>query len=173
MKVRIKKLSPDAEIPRVTRNGSTGMALVATSILFDEYGAVEYGTGLSIEIPEGYIGMIFPRGINAQKDLVLSTSIKIIYPGDTNEVILKFKPSPYFAEDAVTMDDGRRSDTFDYVSLGKEHPDDPNDMQFYTLGDRIGHLIIIPVPVVEWIEIYDSTVSEQLHGGFGTPNTSM
>lgn len=61
MKVKIKKLSENAVIPSYAKQGDAGMDLTATSKFFDEYGNICYGVGLAFEIPEGYVGLIFPR----------------------------------------------------------------------------------------------------------------
>ena len=58
MEVKIKKLCDSAVIPSYAKSGDAGMDLVATSRIFDKYGNVEYGTGLAMEIPEGYFGKL-------------------------------------------------------------------------------------------------------------------
>ena len=68
MKVKIKKLHADAVVPSYAKPGDAGMDLTATSRTFDEHGNVVYGVGLAIEIPEGYVGLIFPRSSNAKTD---------------------------------------------------------------------------------------------------------
>ena len=61
MKVRFKKLSPDAVIPRYAHDTDAGMDLTATRREFDNDGNVVYHTDLAMEIPQGYVGLIFPR----------------------------------------------------------------------------------------------------------------
>lgn len=66
MKVRIMKLHPGAVIPSYAKPGDAGLDLTAISIKeTDKY--VEYGTGLAVEIPEGYMGLIFPRSSVSKK----------------------------------------------------------------------------------------------------------
>ena len=78
MKVKIKKLCENAVIPSYANPGDAGMDLVATSRMFDKYGNVEYGTGLAMEIPEGYVGLIFPRSSICKQDLSLSNAVGVI-----------------------------------------------------------------------------------------------
>ena len=78
MKVKIKKLSDDAVIPSYSKVGDAGMYLVATSRIFDKYGNVEYGTGLAMEIPEGYVGLLFPRSSISKQDLSLANAVGVI-----------------------------------------------------------------------------------------------
>lgn len=62
MIVRFKKLHPAAQTPTKATDGSAGFDLVATSAKWDtRYGTWKFGTGIAVEIPEGYVGLIFPR----------------------------------------------------------------------------------------------------------------
>ena len=60
MKVKIKKLHPDAVIPLYSREGDAGLDL--TCIGFESCSNyTEYSTGLAVEIPKGFVGLVFPR----------------------------------------------------------------------------------------------------------------
>ncbi len=168
MKVKIKRLVPEASIPAYMKADDSGMDLVATSRVFDEDGNVVYGTGLAIEIPKDHVGLLFPRSSNAKKDLVLANSIGVVDPGYRGEIFLKFKPSGYFATDIETSASGVITDYFDFICFGKEHIDDEDTVALYTVGDRVGQLIIIPRPTIEWEEV--GSLSETLRGagGFGS-----
>ena len=61
MKVRIKKLSENAVIPTYAKEGDAGMDLVITSIITKNLGDVTYGFGIALEIPKGFVGLVFPR----------------------------------------------------------------------------------------------------------------
>ena len=78
MKVKIKKLNENAVIPSYSKQGDAGMDLVATSKIFDKYGNIEYWTGLAMEIPEGHVGLIFPRSSISKKDLALTNAVGVI-----------------------------------------------------------------------------------------------
>lgn len=78
MLVNIKKLVPEAVIPTYAKEGDAGMDLVATSVDHSNEHYIEYGTGLAVEIPEGYVGLIFPRSSNSKKDLQLCNSVGVI-----------------------------------------------------------------------------------------------
>ena len=60
VKVRFKKLNPNAVMPVKAHPTDAGFDLVAVSC-WRESGNYVYGTGLAVEIPEGYVGLIFPR----------------------------------------------------------------------------------------------------------------
>jgi dUTP pyrophosphatase len=44
----------------------------------DEFGYLEYGTGLAIEIPEGHVGLLFPRSSISNSGLILTNSVGVI-----------------------------------------------------------------------------------------------
>ena len=67
MEVRIKRLTDNAVLPAYATDGSAGMDLTATSVEVDSYGCKVYHTGLAFEIPDGYVGLVFPRSSNAKK----------------------------------------------------------------------------------------------------------
>ena len=89
LKVKIKRLSDNAVIPTYAHATDAGMDLVATSKTIDEYGNVVYGTGIALEIPNGYVGLVFPRSSNSKKHLLLTNSVGVIDSGYRGEVTFK------------------------------------------------------------------------------------
>jgi dUTP pyrophosphatase len=168
MRVKIKKLVPEACIPKYMKADDSGMDIVAISKKFDADGNVVYGTGLAMEIPKDYMGLIFPRSSNAKKDLILSNSIGVIDPGYRGEIFLKFKPSGYFAADFETLAEGVETDYFDFVCFGKETIEDTDQVSVYNVGDRIGQIIIVPRPTIEWEEVDELSTTERGAGGYGS-----
>lgn len=160
LKVKIKKLNEDAVIPTYSQNGDAGMDLVATSKSFDTDGNVVYGTGLAFEIPKGFVGLIFPRSSNAKQQLLLSNSVGVIDSGYRGEVMLKFKSS---------------ASSFSLKSLFKLifNPDAKmtliNNVKIsYNVGDRIGQIIILPYPQIEFKEVEELSETERGNGGYGS-----
>jgi dUTP pyrophosphatase len=168
MRAQIKRLVPEAVIPKYMKEDDSGMDLVAVSKKFDEDGNVVYGTGLAMAIPKDHMGLIFPRSSNAKKDLILSNSIGVVDPGYRGEVFLKFKPSAYFASEFDTLVDGVETDYFDFVCFGKETIEDTDHVAVYNVGDRIGQIIIVPRPFIEWEEVEELSVTERGTGGYGS-----
>lgn len=152
MQVKIKKLNENAVIPSYAKHGDAGMDITAISKSYDEYGNVVYGTGLAFEIPQGYVGLLFPRSSNTKKDLILGNSVGVIDTGYRGEVVFKFKPSIIY-----TMDDDVDFVGVPYHSLGN-----------YEVGDRIGQIIIMPYPKVNFIEVDELSDSDRGIGGFGS-----
>lgn len=151
MKVNVKKLDSNAVLPTYAKHGDAGMDLTATSKWYDESGNVCYGTSLAFEIPHGYVGLLFPRSSNTKKDLILGNSVGVIDSGYRGEVVFKFK-----ALDTHYMQDGKL--TF----LKKDF------MQEYNLGDRIGQIIILPYPQIEFNLVDELSTTDRGVGGFGS-----
>jgi len=137
-KVKIKRLHKDAVIPSYSRQGDAGMDLVATSKFYDDFDNVCYGTGLAIEIPEGYVGLLFPRSSISKTDLTLRNSVGIIDSGYRGEITFKFNN----------------------ILMSSCEP--------YNVKKRIGQLIIMPYPTIEFEEVEELSTTERGAQGFGS-----
>lgn len=171
MEIKIKKLCENAVIPSYAKPGDAGMDLVATSRIFDKYGNVEYGTGLAIEIPEGYVGLLFPRSSISKQDLSLANSIGVIDSGYRGEIKFKFKPTlAYMSFGATTNPTGIDKDSysFDFVGIAGDIQKDSINASIYEVGDRIGQIIIIPYPKISFKEVEELSTTERGEGGFGS-----
>jgi dUTP pyrophosphatase len=93
MRIRIKKIDPNAIIPRYANFGDAAVDLVAVRKWEDEHGNLCYGTGLAMEIPQGFVGLLFPRSSVSKTNLRLANSVGVIDSGYRGEVILKFDKS--------------------------------------------------------------------------------
>jgi dUTP pyrophosphatase len=91
MQVKIKKLHPQAVIPSYSKAGDAGMDLTITSIISDNKLDVSYGFGIAVEIPQGFVGLVFPRSSIRKTDLVLSNSVGVIDSGYRGELQATFK----------------------------------------------------------------------------------
>ena len=142
MKVKIKKLREDAVIPTYAKPGDAGMDLTAVDIHYDEYHNVIYKTGLAFEIPEGYVGLIFPRSSNRKTDMFLTNSVGVIDSGYRGEVMVSFKH--------------------------RDHEVNNKSLPIYNAGDRVAQLIIMPYPPIEFIEVNELSETERGEGGHGS-----
>lgn len=166
MKVRIKKLSEKAVIPQYAKNGDAGLDLTATSKEFDEHGNIVYGTSLAVEIPYGYVGLLFPRSSNAKYDLLNTNSVGVIDSGYRGEIMMKYK----------RVYDTHKNHKLlckileEYVGIGVEGEISKSDLlpQEYNIGDRIGQLIIMPYPQIEFEEAEELTQTERGSGSYGS-----
>lgn len=153
MKVKIKRLHPNAVIPCYAKPGDAGMDLTAVKVTFDEYGNIVYHTGLAFEIPEGYVGLIFPRSSNCKKNLLLTNSVGVLDSGYRGEVTLRYAPN---MQEVVAAS----STNFD-VALSDE-------CGVYDIGERVGQIIIMPYPSIEFEEAEELSQTERGTGGYGS-----
>ena len=138
MRVKIKKLHPNAVIPKYAKPGDAGLDLVATEILNEEVFQVTYGTGIAVEIPEGFVGLVFPRSSIRKYNINLTNSVGVIDSGYRGEIQATF-----------------------YKARGvSSHK--------YEVGDKIAQLIIIPYPPIELEEVEELSETERGTGGFGS-----
>jgi dUTP pyrophosphatase len=101
MKVKFKKLNTNAIVPKYSKSGDAGLDLTATSkdsLNNPQYGFVEYGTGLAVEIPEGYVGLLFPRSSISNTGLIMANSVGVIDSGYRGEIKFRFKYIPGTAD---------------------------------------------------------------------------
>ena len=145
MIIKTKVLDKRIKMPKLeyAKDGDAGIDLIATSKWIDEYGNVCYGTNRAFEIPKGYVGLLFPRSSNAKKDLLLSNSVGILDSGYRGEVMLKFKNT--------------------ITASGQYFECDT-----YNIKDRIGQLIILPYPQIEFEEAEELSKTERNTGGYGS-----
>ena len=171
MKVKIKKLHPDAVIPAYAKTGDAGMDLTATSVSVDEYGNICYGTGLAFEIPEGYVGLVFPRSSNHKKGVILTNCVGVIDSGYRGEVSFKFRPL-YEKAHSIASEEYK-------AYLKESHPNFDETQEFvlleypgnnytFKVGDRIGQIIIMPYPQIEFEEVEELSETERGTQGYGS-----
>jgi hypothetical protein len=78
MEIKVKKTHPNAVIPSYSKDGDAGMDLTITEIINQTNGDVTYGFGIAMEIPRGYVGLIFPRSSVRKYDLLLSNAVGVV-----------------------------------------------------------------------------------------------
>jgi dUTP pyrophosphatase len=92
IELKIKKLHPNAVIPSYAKPGDAGLDLVAVREYWDEANTmVTYETGLAIEIPEGHVGLLFPRSSVSKTTLNLANSVGVIDSGYRGPIMFKFR----------------------------------------------------------------------------------
>ena len=135
MKVNIKKLHPDAVIPKYAKLGDAGLDLTAVNVIADG-ATLTYKTGLAVEIPPWHVGLLFPRSSVYKTGQTLTNCVGVIDSGYRGEIMLKYTLSPYAKE--------------------------------YSIGDRVGQLIIMPYPKIDFVEVEELTPTDRGEGGYGS-----
>lgn len=94
IKLKIKKIHPLAVVPKYAHDGDACMDLTAVTESYVEesgFGYIQYGTGLSFELPENHVMLIYPRSSISNTGLVLANSVGVLDHGYSGELIVRFK----------------------------------------------------------------------------------
>ena len=142
MELKIKKLHPKAILPTYGSAGAAGADLYALPegdpIVINPGETVMIHTGLSMAIPEGYVGLNFARsGLASKRGLAPANKVGVI-------------DSDYRGEISVFL---RNNSNEDFTI----HP-----------GDRVAQLLLMPVALPEIIEVDELSDTERGAGGFGS-----
>lgn len=87
MNIKIKRLHPNAVIPKYAKPGDAAMDLTVTSKDWTgTHDFVTYSFGIALEIPEGYVGLIFPRSSIYKTGQMLTNSVGVIDSGYRGEL---------------------------------------------------------------------------------------
>jgi dUTP pyrophosphatase len=142
MKLKIKKVNPEAELPKYESAGAACFDLKAVSKDFKAHKMgpmFEYDTGLAFEIPEGHVGLLFPRSsITTKTTLALGNCVGVIDSDYRGTVKFQFRrTNPAFHQD-------------------------------YKIGERVGQMMVLPVNQVEFEEVEELSDTDRGNGGFGS-----
>lgn len=141
MKINIKKLNDKAMIPTIGSQHSAGMDLYAcidSSIIIMPHSTIKVGTGLAMELPEGYFGAIFARsGLATKQGLRPANAVGVV-------------DSDYRGEYIVALHN------------------DTDIPQTITPAERIAQLVIIPYLSIEFEEVGNLSETDRGTGGFGS-----
>lgn len=152
--VKFKQMHPLAVLPKYSKVGDAGMDLVATDKKHNKaFGFVDMGTGLVVEIPQGYVGLVFPRSSISKTYYTLSNCVGVIDSNFRGEIRFRF-----FCNTAHVIG----------ITAVEPTPFELQGNTEYEVGDRIGQLIIMPYPTIlpEWADELSDT--ERGDGGFGS-----
>jgi len=138
MKVKIKLLDDNSVKPKYAKESDAGLDLVATSIINETPTQITYGLGIAMEIPEGMVGLVFPRSSIRNYDLSLTNSVGVIDAGYRGELQATF-----------------------HKTLGISS-------KTYEVGDRVVQIIIVPHPVIQLQVVDELSESSRGKGGFGS-----
>ncbi len=137
MNIKIKKLHENAVIPSYAKEGDAGLDLTCISEEWNEDNSmVTYDTGIAVEIPIGYVGLLFPRSSVSKTSLNLANSVGVIDSGYRGSIMFKYR---YLEEGMV-----------------------------YEVGERIGQLLILPYPKIEFEVVEELSDTTRGNLGFGS-----
>ena len=141
IQVPVKKLHPDAVLPTYGSANAAGADLYAcidAPLTLAPHETVMVHTGLAMEIPEGYAGLIYPRsGIASKRGLAPANKVGVVDPD-------------YRGEFMVAM---------------HNHSSKPASIE---PGERIVQLVITPFLTASFTEADELSDTVRGAGGFGS-----
>lgn len=144
MEIKFKKLTENAVIPVRAHKSDAGLDLTCTKITTTLNEARQlmlvYHTGLAVEIPEGYVGLLFPRSSVYKKSTIQTNCVGVIDSGYRGEIQAVYK---------VT------TDTIPSV---------------FQEGERFVQLVIVPYFDCDPVEAEELSESDRGEEGFGSTN---
>lgn len=138
--VKFKKLDSSAIIPSYGRIGDAGLDLTCTNKTLIGSTQIQYGTSLALKIPNGYVGLLFPRSSIKNYTLNLANSVGVIdenYIGEIKLIFNRIEEKSLFLKE-------------------------------YKLGERIAQLVVIPIPTIELEEVEELSSTNRGSLGFGS-----
>ena len=140
-KIRIKKLRSGAQLPTYGSAEAAGAdlyACLAEPVTIAPGTSAFIPTGLAMEIPKGYVGLIYARsGLACKRDLAPANKVGVV-------------DSDYRGEFLVVL---------------HNHG---NSSQVVARGERIAQLVITPVFTPGFAEVTELDETERAGGGFGS-----
>ena len=141
MNIKVKKLKPDATVPTMGSKFAAGADLYSAEdadVVIEPSETKFIGTGLAMEIPEGYVGLVYARsGLACKRGLAPANKVGVV-------------DSDYRGEIKVALH-----------NHGKE-------AQTVEKGERIAQMVIAPYLSVNYEEADALSETERGEGGFGS-----
>ena len=133
------KLSDGAPLPKHAKPGDAGLDLTSREdVLLMPHETVIVGTGVAVEIPEGYVGLCFPRSGLASKGYVnLANCVGVVDSGYRGEI-----KAPLHN-----------------ISGSVRHVE---------RGERVFQLVVMPYATCECVAVDNLSETERGDGGFGS-----
>ena len=134
------KLTKGAPMPKHAKPGDAGLDLTTrTGVTIPPLGTVMVSTGVAVEIPEGHVGLVFPRsGLASKRDVTLANCVGVIDSGYRGEVMAPLRNSSDSYARRVERD------------------------------ERVCQLVVVPFVTCECVEVDELDESERADAGFGS-----
>ena len=144
IEIKLKKVDEKVKIPRKAYPTDACFDLVATSVEYDTTNRCYiYGTGIALEIPEGYKAHIYPRSSNRKTDCYMANHVGVIDCHYRGEIMVSFK-------DVNT----------ESVVCEANAP--------YKVGNKIAQICFEKVIEVEFKEVNELSETDRGEGGHGS-----
>ena len=140
MNIKIKKLKDNAVVPTRGSKYAAGADLYSAEndLYIEDRQTVMIGTGIAMEIPEGYVGLVYARsGLACKEGLAPANKVGVI-------------DSDYRGEIKVAL----------YNQAGQK--------KLVKKGERIAQIVIAPFLAPEFTEVNELDETDRGEGGFGS-----
>lgn len=140
MNIKIKKLKENAVVPTRGSKYAAGADLYSAEndLYIEDRQTVMIGTGIAMEIPEGYVGLVYARsGLACKEGLAPANKVGVI-------------DSDYRGEIKVAL----------YNQSGQK--------KLVKNGERIAQIVIAPFLAPEFTEVSELDETDRGEGGFGS-----
>lgn len=141
MKVNVKRLDSRAKLPAFSSSAAAGadlFAILDADLLIAPGETVLVHTGLAMEIPEGFVGLIYARsGLASKRGLAPANKVGVIDADYRGEIMVALH-NHSLAEQTIAN------------------------------GERIAQMVISQVPVIEYDEVTELSDTIRGDGGFGS-----
>lgn len=136
------RLTDEAPLPRHAHEGDAGLDLTSKeSVAVLPHGTTMVGTGVAVAIPEGHVGLLFPRsGLASKRGINLANCVGVIDSGYRGEVMV---PLHNIGESAKVV----------------------------AKGERVCQLVVLPFVTCECVSVEELGETERGSGGFGSTGT--
>ena len=170
--VKVKRLHPDAVLPKKAHTDDAGFDLVAVEdVLINPGGTVLVKTGLAFELPPGYEMQIRPRsGVTLKTELrVQLGTVDSNYRGEVGVIVDNRFQTLFERNGDVAMTDvvATMEGTNDDTTFARTHCF-PSGTYYIPKGTRIAQAVIQRLPSVEMFEVDELGDSGRGTAGFGS-----
>lgn len=154
--IKFVKKAKKAVIPTKAHDTDAGFDMVAVSQTCIN-GFIEYDTGIAAAIPDGYVGLLFPRSSISKYDLVLANSVGVLDSSYRGNIKFRFKPTKPSSSLEIKK-----------CLWWNKVQEVPNQLNIYQVGDKIGQLVIMKLPEINLVQVDQLDDTERGDGGFGS-----
>lgn len=149
------KLSDGAPLPAHAKPGDAGLDLTSRETVVLRPGETKMvRTGVTVEIPDGYFGMVVPRSGLGSRGVTLSNCVGVIDSGYRGEIMAPLHNNHPSVVSASNLAANAR-----YNGDGK---------MTVERGDRVAQLVVVPYRTCECVEVDELGNTERGKDGFGS-----
>ena len=174
-KIRLMKLDERATMPKFAKQGDSGFDMYTLEDTIIKAGETKLiKTGIAADLEEGYEIQVRPRSgvsLNGMKGCYKSGT-KINHSNVINEFAISLTGAgtieecqPYLRVQLGTVDSGYKGD-IGIITYNQENYD-----VLIPKGTRLAQCVVMEVPKVELIEVFELSESERGTTGFGSSGT--